>query len=177
MKQPTRQCEHVTASGQCERGADIGGRFCIEHSRNGTQRVIQQYIVTNKLIGDAAERHAQQDHLKSLVGEIAILRALFEKRLNTSETDIELIAATPALKDLAGQIEKLVASTHAMDIKLGNLLGKGALVSLAQDIIGTISKHIQPLADTTPTQNEIDEAIERIGIEIVEAIATKENQA
>jgi hypothetical protein len=135
-------------------------------------------LITNKLIGDSAERHAKQDHLKSLVGEIAILRALFEKRLNTSTTDVELVAATPALKDLAGQIEKLVASTHAMDVKLGNLLGKGALVSLAQDLISIIAKHIQPFADadTPPTQNEVDEAIERIGTEIVESIASKENQ-
>jgi len=169
------QCEHVTAYGQCKNTADPGGRFCVDHRPDRTQRTIQQYLITNKLIGESAERHAQQDHLKSLVGEIAFLRALFEKRLNIATSDVELIAATPALKDLAGQIEKLVSSTHAMDVKLGNLLGKGALVSLAQDLIGIISSHIQPLVGATPTQNEIDEAIECIGTEIVESIASKEN--
>lgn len=172
------QCEHIGPQGQCEDIAVTGGRHCIEHAHDGTQRVIQQYLITNKLIGESAERHAKQDHLKSLVGEISLLRSLFEKRINMSETDADLVAATPALKDLAGQIEKLVISTHTMDVKLGNLLGKGALVSLAQDLIGIIDTHIRPFADgeNPPTSQEVDEAIERIGMEIVESIASKENQ-
>jgi len=169
------QCEHVTAYGQCKRDAMPGYRYCDEHSSQGANKAIQQYMITNKLIGDPAERHAQQDRIKSLVGEIAILRALFERRINQCEGEAELIAATPALKDLAGQIEKLVASTHAMDVKLGNLLNKGALMSLAQDMIGIIDKHIRPFVDSSPDTHAVDDAIEAIGTEIVAAIAAKEN--
>lgn len=170
------QCEYMTTRGQCANDAISGSRFCPDHSRTSTATMINQYRIACKLLGDAPQRHAQADQIKSLVGEIAILRSALERRLNTIESDAELIAAMPTLKDFALALDKLATSCHNMDVKLGNLLDKQALMSLAQDIIHIIERGIRPFASSTPTNEEIDEAIESIGREIVQAIATKENK-
>jgi hypothetical protein len=98
-----------------------------------------------------------------------------ESRLNLIDNDAEMIAAMPVIKDFTQAIEKIVASCHAMDVKLANLLSKGSLVSLAQDWIEIIDKHLRPLAGTTPSAETIDETIEAIANEFVDSIAAKEN--
>jgi hypothetical protein len=128
------------------------------------------------VLGDSPERHAADAEMKSVKGEIAIVRSLLESRLNMIENNAELVAAMPLLKDYALAVEKLASSCHAMDVKLSNLLSKNVLLSLAQDMIGIIDTHIRELVDTKPSTKEIDVIIESIGREIVEAIAAKENE-
>jgi len=169
------QCHYVRPTGQCPNEAEPPGNFCPDHSAVSTQRVIAQYQIANKLIGDSAERHVQADQIKSVIGEIALLRALLEGRINRCEDDATLDALMPQVKDFALAIDKLATSCHAMDVKLGNLIGKQVLISLAQEIAAIISNHIRPFADTTPTMTDVDEAVEKIGLEVVTAIASKEN--
>jgi hypothetical protein len=88
------------------------------------------------------------------------------------QSDAELVAAMPALKDSFLAVEKLIASCHQMDIKLANLLDKQALISLAQDIIRIIDQHMRNIARDDV---DVNAAIEAVGQEIVTAIAKREN--
>lgn len=168
------QCEYITSFGQCKQKALPGSRFCTDHSSKGAATVIGQYHLACKILDDAPSRHADSSNLKSLVGEIAVLKSLFEKRVNMIENEAELVVSIPTLKDLAEKIDKLVTSAHAMDVKLGNLLSKGALVALSHDIIKAIEVNIRPFADKLGTEN-VDIAIEKIGDSIIKAIASQEN--
>lgn len=170
------RCEYMTTRGQCRKDAISPSRFCEDHGVTSTATMINQYRIACKLLGDAPERHAQSDQLKSLRGEIAILRSALERRLNTIETDAELIAAMPTLKDFALALDKLATSCHNMDVKLGNLIDKQALMNLAQKIIQIIERNIRIFEAHPPTSEQIDEAIEEIGQQIVRAIAEQENQ-
>jgi len=170
------RCEYMTTRGQCANDAISGTRFCPTHSTRSTATMINQYRIACKLLGDSPKRHAQADEIKNLKGEIAILRSALERRLNMIETDAELIAAMPTMKDFALALEKLATSCHNMDVKLGNLIDKQALMSLAQKMIGIIDKGLRDFVDTTPTNKQIDEAVEAIGQKIVTAIAEQENQ-
>ena len=170
------RCDYMTTRGQCANDAIAPSRICAEHSTVSAATMINQYRIACKLLGDAPSRHAASDHIKSLVGEIAIMRAALERRINTIETDAELIAAMPTIKDFAVALDKLATSCHAMDVKLGNLLDKQALMSLAQEIIHIIERNLRRFADRTPTNEQIDEVVELIGREIVQAIAQKENK-
>lgn len=170
------QCEYITSTGQCSREAVPPSRFCEQHSATSAQTVINQYRIANRVLGDAPERFAAAEQLKDLRGEIVVLKSLLERRINIAENDAELIASTPAIKDLAAAIEKLTVSAHNMDVKLANLLDKKTLMSLAQEIIGIIEENIRPLVDTTPSNEKVDETVEAIGMAIVQAIAAKENQ-
>jgi hypothetical protein len=171
------QCEYITPGGQCSNDAIDGMRFCVRHGgQKSSQIMIDQYRISSKLLGDAPARHAAADEIKSLRGEIALVKSLLEARLNMIENQAELVAAMPQLKDFALAVEKLATACHNMDVKLGTLLDKQALMSLAQDIIQIIDRAIRPLVGKTPSTEQIDEVVEAVGTGIVEAIATKENQ-
>jgi hypothetical protein len=168
------QCEYITSTGPCPADAEVG-RFCTTHSPKGNATVINQYRIATAQLRDTALRHAEGNNLKDLKGEIVILRSLLETRLNMIDSDAELVAAMPTLKDYAQTIEKVIASCHAMDVKLANLLNKSALIQVAQDIIGIMEENLRPLVDTTPSTETVDETIEKIGRSIVESIAKQEN--
>jgi hypothetical protein len=170
-----KQCEYLGSFGQCPKPAIASDRFCEEHTAQTAQRKIGAYLIANRYIGEPAERHAESDKIKSLVGEIAILRAMLERRLNSIDNDAEFMSMGAGIKDMALAIDKLVVSWHTMDVKLGNLLNKQALMCLAQDIIGIIEENVRPLADSHPTTADVDNAMEAIANAIVESIAKQEN--
>ena len=169
------QCEYITSTGQCAQEA-ISGRFCATHSKTSHTTMINQYRIACSQLGDSPERHANAEQLKSVHGEIVIMRSLLESRLNMIQNPAELVAAMPLLKDFALAVEKLATSCHTMDVKVGNLLSKQSLLTLAREIIQIIEDSIRPLADTTPTSTTIDETVEAIGQKLVTAIAAQENQ-
>ncbi len=171
-----KQCEYLGSFGQCPKPAISDDRFCEEHTAKTTKGQVGAYLITNRFLGDTAVRHAESDKIKSLVGEIAILRALLERRLNSIENEAEAVAMSSGIKDTMLAIDKLVNSWHAMDVKLGNLLNKQALMCLAQDIIGVIEENVRPLADNHPTTVDVDDAVEAIADAIVKSIAKQENK-
>jgi hypothetical protein len=163
------QCEWMTEMGRCARPCIEGSKFCESHSPHKGELRLNQYLISKKLLGDSPARHAAADEVKSLKMEIVLLRTLVERRLNMIETDAELASAMSSLKDTFLAIEKLVSSCHNMEVKLGNLLNKSALVSLAQKIVHIID---QKLADIPGR----DELVAEIGEDIAKAIAEQENQ-
>jgi hypothetical protein len=170
------QCEYIAAYGQCTKDA-ITGRFCEKHSPASRKTVINQYRIACDQLGDGPIRHANADQLKSITGEIILLRSLLESRINMIRNDAEMVAAMPTIKDYIVAVDKLVTSCHTMDVKIGNVLSKTALLTLAREIIHIIEDGIRPLVDTTPSQHTVDELIEAIGTQLVQAIAAQENAA
>jgi len=169
------QCDYLGSFGQCKKEAVKDDHFCEDHTSRDKQHQAGVYLLTGRFLGESAVRHAESDKIKSLVGEIAILRALLERRLNSIENEAEAVAMAPTIKDTMLAIDKLVNSWHAMDVKLGNVLSKGALLTLAQEIIEIITKAIRPFENTTVTTPDVDEAIETIADAIVQAVAKQEN--
>lgn len=169
------QCEYLSSYGQCPKSAVKDDHFCEEHTSRVNQNKVGVYLITNRFFGESAVRHAESDKIKSLVGEIAILRALLERRLNSIENEAEAVSMAGTIKDNMLAIDKLINSWHAMDVKLGNVLSKNALLKLAQDIIEIITKTIRPFENKTVTTPDVDEAIETIADAIVEAVAAQEN--
>lgn len=164
------QCNYITKRGQCSNEAIPNTNFCPEHSKKSAQTMINEYRIACKLLGDAPERHSRSDNLKSLKGEIALLRSLIESRMNMINSEAELVAAMPSLKDSFIAVEKLVSACHNMDVKLANLLDKQVLISLAQDLVKIIDTNMRKIA---PDTIDIDEVIEKVGQEIVLTIAEK----
>ena len=161
------QCEYPTPKGPCKNKAIVGSRFCERHEPKSEEIRLEQYILSKRVLGDSPTRHAAADEVKSLRSEIALLRSIVEHRINMLETDAEFVSALPTLKDSFLAIEKLVSSCHAMEVKLGTLLNKGALIDLAQKIVQVIDVNLQ-----APGKDEI---MEKIGTEIMNVIAKQEN--
>jgi len=170
------QCDYIASYGQCAQEAVVG-RFCEKHSPASRKAVKNQYRIACDQLGDSHIRHANADQLKSITGEIIIMRSLLESRLNMIKNDAELVAAMPMLKDYALAVEKLATSCHNMDVKIGNLLNKEAILTLARDLIQIIEEGVKPFVGTTPSQETVDETIEAIGTKLVQAIAAQENSS
>lgn len=168
------KCEYVSPGGHCGKTVVPGHRFCEEHSAKAKRDLIGQYQFASKFLGDALARHSDHQNLKTLVGEIAVLKSIFEKRVNSISSAAEMEASAPHLQTLAEKIEKLVTAAHNLDVKLGRLLNKAALMKLAQEIIRIIEENLRPL-ESDLERVELDELIEKIGFQMVEAIALQEN--
>lgn len=161
------RCQHVNSLGQCYRPAIEGGVKCAEHTRSQSQK-LRSYLLTTTYLGDSPDRHIASDELKSLREEIAITRALVEKRLNMIQNESEFLAAMPAVQSAMNTIEKLVTSCHNMEVKLGNLLNKSALLQVAQQLVEIISVELEGVHN----RNAI---VDQIASKIVEAISQAEN--
>lgn len=170
-------CQYITCRGGCENDAITGGNFCEEHSAKAKVTVVNQYRIACKALGDAPERHAQAEQLKSISGEIVVMRSIIETRLNMVENDAELVAAMPTITQALIASAKLAETAHAMDVKLGNLLNKSAIIALAQEIIVIIETNLRELIGTEVTTEIVDLTVETIGDAIVAAVADKENPA
>jgi hypothetical protein len=161
-----RRCQHVNSLGQCHRPAIEDSGKCEQHSNKAAR--LRSYLLTTQYLEGAPDRHVGSDELKSLREEIAITRAMVEKRLNLVTNEMEFLAAMPAVQSAMSVIEKLVTSCHNMEVKLGNLLSKAALLQVAQQIIDIIAKEL----DGVPNRNEI---VDRIANQIVECVSKVEN--
>lgn len=168
-------CEYLTSRGRCTHEAIANCRFCSDHSAKAKITMVNEFRIACKALGDAPQRHAASDQLKSINGEIVILRSMVETRLNMVQNDVELIAAMPVITQALVSCAKLAETSHAMDVKLGNLLSKNALISLAQEIIEIIENTLRPFVGQEVTDQMVDEAIENVGISIVAAVAAKDN--
>lgn len=162
------RCQFVTSVGQCVREAVDGKTKCELHGGNA-KAALKAYLITCKYLGDSPDRHLGADELKSLREEIALTRAMIEKRLNMVQSEAEFIASMPVFQGFMSTIEKLVTSCHQMEVKLGSLIGKAALLSLAQQIVEVIATNIQDIPGR-------DEIVEKISDEIVTLILKAENQ-
>lgn len=166
------RCQRTIPGGQCTKPAIPGSLFCAIHTPrlDNSAAMIRHYNLTNERLGEAAGRHSANSEIKSLREEIAITRAIIEMRLNSVSTEAELAAAMPAIHSYIVAIEKLVSSCHAMETKLGKLLDKTSIMSLAQRLISIIADNLGP---EVPGRDEI---VEKIARAIIDAVASQENE-
>ena len=178
-------CEYVTTTGQCPNPAEPGSLFCRDHGRKTTKNVINSYHIANQIAGNSALRHSQATQVKSLVGEISILRAMLENRFNTIDSQAEMEAAAPSIRDMAVAIEKLVNSTTTLDIKMSQVVDKSTLIRIAQSMIEVTDQEVRSLRLAAEPDgddpmlripdNDVDEMLERLGVAFGATIAEEEN--
>jgi hypothetical protein len=139
------RCQGVTKIGQCPFKAKENSTFCPMHGGNKATDVavannIRQYRI--------AKFQARMDDfytsptLKTLREEIALLRMLIEERINTCNTSVELVMASPVIADLISRVERVVTSCNKLENNLGQLLDKTTAISLADGIVNIVTGYI-----------------------------------
>jgi hypothetical protein len=183
------QCEYIRTDGQCPNDAEPSSRFCRDHGRKTTKNVINSYHIANQFAGNAALRHSQATQVKSLYGEIAILRAMLENRFNAIDSQAEMESAAPSIRDMAVAIEKLVNSTTALDIKMSAVVDKGTLIRIAQKMIEATDQEVRALRLAAGPESEdgervmqipdqeVSEMLERLANSFGKTIADEDNDA
>ncbi len=159
-----RRCQ---AQKHCQYEAMEGSKYCA--ACGGTNELksieakeLKNYRLTQVRFRESLNRFTENDNLKSLREEIAILRMLMEERLNSIQSPIEILAHTHTISDLTLKIEKLVSSCDKIDKAMGNYLDKAALVQLGMEIVGIITNNISDLDTIDKISTELAELIERL---------------
>ena len=166
------RCQAVTSRGQCTRLAASGSTLCKMHDPKAAERDrkerLRHYLLANPDLSVRYDRHSTVEEIRSLRDEIALARAMVEKRLDAVETNSDFLAACGAVNSYLQTIEKLVSSCHRKEVSLGNLLSKASVFALGQEIVTILVDELNSL----PGYEEI---VDRISEQIVSTIAEREN--
>ncbi len=122
-----------------------GSRFCAAHGGNkGVEATASASLKNYRLTKFAAEVQEKKgsSNIKSLTGEIAMLRQIIEEQWNSCEDANDLILKSGPISDLFTKVERLVNSCNNIDKTLGNLIDKEKVVLFAQTIVKIISPYI-----------------------------------
>mgnify|MGYP000857346084 CR=1 FL=1 len=131
-----RRCKGSTANGQCLNLAVDGSEFCLCHHGvdRGPARRMRKYMLATAEDQGLLAKYADDDELKSLREEIALLRMIIQKTLDSALSDVEKINAYSKVSDYVVKVERLLKTCHTLDQSVGNLLGKSALRRLGRQL-------------------------------------------
>jgi hypothetical protein len=161
------RCQYITPYGQCPHESVEGKDKCLTHGGK-PKDALKAYLITCKYLGDSPNRHLAAQELKSLREEIALTRSMIETRMNMVTSEAEFVASMPVFQGYMNTIATLVTACHQMEVKLGVLLSKASLLSLAQKMVATISTNLQGVPGK-------DEIVEKIADEITALVLAQEN--
>jgi len=165
-----RRCKAITTKGQCPKEAVEGSSFCAHHSQGkDMDREVQNYMLTDPEIVGMMAHYSQVESLKSLREEISLVRALATKRLNMVESNADFLAACGQVNTLLITLDKLINSCYRLEVHLGTLLSKAAIVELAKNIVSILTEELE-------TVDGFEGIIDRIGDKIMSTIAHQEQK-
>ncbi len=156
------RCEATTQAGQCAHQAIDGQNLCAYHLKDRDvedKMSLRSYRLTDSGLAESAGRHSQVEDLKSLREEIAICRSLVERRLNTIESNADLLSAVGQVNSLFLTLEKLISSCHRLETSLGTLLSRASLLELAKGIVGIIMDELEGIDNYEEIVDKISERI------------------
>lgn len=139
------RCQAVCADGQCPNKAVPNCANCMIHGGNKQANKLEKdstdmYRVS--IFKSRLDHHKNNDEVKSLSNEVAILRMLMEEKLRTCTDDTQLMLAAASIGDLVMKIDKVVVSCHKLEKNLGRHLDKSALLQFAGEVVSLISETV-----------------------------------
>lgn len=158
------RCQGMGTSGQCQHVQVEGTKFCEMH---GGKRVAAHNEVAEAKMYMLAKWQTRlgqlADHsgLKSLNQEIALARMTLEAIIAKCEDEHALVMASGRIGDMLTRIEKLVVSAQRIEKATGQLLGKGAILQIAGEIVNIIDSNVTDKALVNKMANEIAAVITR----------------
>lgn len=143
------RCKGGTPRGQCLNLALDGSDFCQYHRGidQAPARKMQKYLLGNAEEQGLLNRYADDDALKSLREEIALVRVMVQNTLKWAQTDIEKINAYSKVNTFLLTLERLLKTCHTLDQSMGNLIAKPALHRLGQDIGQAIINRLEGVSN------------------------------
>jgi hypothetical protein len=102
---------------------------------------------------------ANNEKIKSLREEIALVRMVMETIVNRCKDEYDLCLEADRIQKLAEQLNKLVQSCHKIEESTGQLLDKTVVINIGSMMVGILEKYV-------PDKSILDV----VGAEIYEAI-------
>lgn len=135
---------------------------CDRHT-SGSARVAKDPLSNYKF---SQQFHAQIKHfaeapdLKSLRGEIGVVRLMLQAVINNCKDETELTLQADRITRLVGEINKCVVNCHKLEESTGQLLDKTVVINIGNMIVSVIDKYVDDKALLNEIGREIYENIE-----------------
>ena len=159
----THQCMNKTYEGteycKAHGGASIAART--EKSAIHKFRKMKWY--------DAIKDEYDQNSIKSLHGEVAVLKMLLTNMLGRINDEHALMMQTSAVADLITKIDKVVSSCHKLDKELSLLVDQATVMQFAT----TISEIVMQELNTPEDREKLAIISNKIGIAFMTLIQSQ----
>lgn len=109
------------------------------------------------------------DSIETVRQEVLLLRALIDERLDLARTEADKITAFQVIHPAISTLNKLVESLNKLDRQTNEVLDKGALTRLGDDIVTVLIEELCHIDGYT-------DIIDRVGSRIADAIAGARNE-
>jgi ribosome-binding factor A len=140
------RCQRIAQGGdQCTMGAMPDTPYCKVHGGVKMTNDIERAKAFRYQFGMHRERikeYSSEDTIKNLRDEIAVLRMLISKKLESCKDDAELMLNASSISELVLKVERLVKTCISTEDKLGETLDKTKLEQFANSVIQVICDEI-----------------------------------
>ena len=161
------RCEHSGPHGQCPHRAVDGSQYCSRHCDEKAR--IKGYRLLDPVLRERFEHHSDEDSLKTVRQEIAILRSMVEDRLNMAQTRAEKEAAFQMVTPWIANINKLVENLTKLARQTSMMVGKAALMKLSGEIVQILVEELEGVEN-------YDSIIDTVASRIATAVAETKNE-
>jgi len=136
------RCQATTRHGQCIFLAAENHKYCYMHgaatAKNKDARLYNIAKYNAKI-----ERFADHTKMKTLTEELAVLRIMLETRLESCQTDRDLLLNSGPLAELVTKIRDTLSANTKLQQALGELLDRQTVVEIAQKIINIVAEEVK----------------------------------
>lgn len=137
-----------------------GGRHTV--AANGKQRL---YDYRLEVWQNRLDEFTESENVKSLRGEIGVLRLVIQSVLEQCRTPADLVMYSTKISDLVMKVERVVRSCDRLESNMGMLLDQAAALIFASQVVDIIQKHVPD-----------DEAVDQISNGIINALTAVTNK-
>jgi hypothetical protein len=134
--------ERCTSNSVCPYKKEPNLQFCKLHGNLSAYHQNNRNVHALRLAKwqERVEQLKESPEVKSLRGEIGVLRLLLEGTISRCADDAELLLSSGKISDLVVKLEKLVGSCHKIESTVA--IDKSTLIQFAGSVIQIITNHV-----------------------------------
>lgn len=163
----SQRCQHSGPRGQCSRPVVDGSKFCLSHCKESER--MRGYVLSDEGLRQRFDDMSAMDSIETVRQEVRLLRALIEDRVNLARNEAERITAFQVIHPAISTLNKLVESLRKLEIQTNEVLGKGAISKLGDEIVTILIEELCHLEGYT-------DIIDRVAARIADSLAAARNE-
>lgn len=132
------ECERLIQGQPCGKICSPSERFCVSHTK---KRKDPNYAIG--MLSEVVYDKKDSTQFSSLKMEVAMLRTLVERTWNQCDSEAELIANSVVFAQLFDKIEKLILSSHKMDVINETVLSEAGVGKLLESLLDVVLQEVE----------------------------------
>lgn len=137
-----RRCTVTIRGEQCPHQKVAGTDLCARHTSSSQKRDPLANYKFSEQFHVKIKDFAECEDIKSLRGEIGVLRLMLQSVINSCNDEMELTLQADRITRLVGEINKCVINCQKLEESTGQLLDKTIVVNIGGMIVNVIDKYV-----------------------------------